>query len=162
MTASVRYLREPGPVLRALPEYEPTHAPGETPPRRWSSLRPPSGPQLALVAPAQEVTITAEALWRLLIRILEVLEGRRNVGQLRALLSDTAYEALLTRLRTTAPGRSHRLRRLRTCYPSATAVEVAAVIDIAAGSGQPHRVCAMATRLERSGEAWHCAVLRLL
>jgi uncharacterized protein DUF6459 len=99
---------------------------------------------------------------QLLIRLLEVLEGRRSVGQLRTLMSDPAYEALLTRLRVTAPGRRHRLRRVRTCHPSATAVEVAAVIDIAAGSGEPRRVCAMATRLERVENAWHCAVLRLL
>ena len=150
-------------MLRALPEYEPTHAPGEAfEPQRWSSLRPASGPQLRLVAPPQEATITPEALWRLLIRLLEVLEGRRNVGQLRTLLSDAAYEALLTRLRTTAPGRAHRLRRIRACYPSPTAVEVAGVVDIAAGAGEPRRVCAMATRLERAGDAWHCAVLRLL
>jgi hypothetical protein len=162
MTASVRHLPEPEPVLRALPEYEPSHAPGELEPRRWSSLRPASGPQLRLVTPPREPAITPSALWRLLVRLLEVLEGRRNVGQLRSLLSDTAYEALLTRLRTTAPGRAHRLRRIRACYPSATAVEVAAVIDIAAGGGEPRRVCALATRLEHLDDTWHCAALRLL
>jgi hypothetical protein len=147
--------------LHALPEYEPSYAPGEAPPR-WSSLRPASGPQLTLVTPPQEPTITPEALWRLLSRILEVLEGRRNVGQLHTLLSAPAYEALLTRLRVTTPGRRHRLRRVRTCYPSPTAAEVAAVIDIAATADEPARVCAMATRLERVDDSWQCAVLRLL
>lgn len=149
-------------MLRALPEYEPSHAPGEDEPRRWSSLRPASGPQLRLVTPPQEATITSEALWQLLIRILEVLEGRRGVGQLRTFLSDAAYEALLTRLRTNTSGRAHRLRRFRACYPSPTAIEVATVIDIAAGPGEPRRMCAMATRLERRDDAWHCAALRLL
>ncbi len=156
------YESGPGVALRALPDCEPTHAPGEEEPRRWSSLRPASGPQLTLVAPPRkpDAAVTPETLWRLLVRVLEVLEGRRAVGQLRTLLSDPAYEALLTRLRTTRPGRAHRLRRLRACYPSETAVEVAAVIDIAAGPVQ--RVCAMAARLERTGDTWHCAVLRLL
>lgn len=162
MTAPLRYPYEPGPVLRALPEYEPSHAPDELPPRRWSSLRPAAGPQLRLVAQPQEATITPEALWRLLVRVLEVLEGRRNVGQLRRLLSDAAYEALLTRLRITTPGRTHRLRRLRACYPTATAAEVAAVIDIAAATTEQRRVCALAARLERVEDVWHCAVLRLL
>ncbi|MGH3878397.1 MAG: Rv3235 family protein [Actinophytocola sp.] len=164
MSAPVRYLNEPGRVLRALPEYEPTHAPGEEEPRRWSSLRPASGPQLTLVAPPRrpEAAITPEALWRLLVRVLEVLEGRRAAGQLRTLLSDSAYEALLTRLRLTTPGRAHRLRRLRACYPSPVAVEVAAVIDIAAGPAEPRRVCALAARLERVDDVWHCVVLRML
>lgn len=173
--ARLRALPEPGPDpqplalpgpgrrprLRALPEYEPSYAPGEVPPR-WSSLRPATGPQLTLVTPPQEPTITEAALRRLLMRILEVLEGRRNVGQLHTLLSPPAYEALLTRLRITTPGRAHRLRRVRTCYPSATAAEITAVIDIAAAPGEAGRVRAMATRLERAGESWHCAVLRVL
>jgi hypothetical protein len=164
MSVPVPYLYEPGVTLRALPEYEPSHAPGEEEPRRWSSLRPASGPQLALVAvPRQpEAAVAPEALWRLLVRVLEVLEGRRAVGQLRTLLAEPAYEALLTRLRTTTPGRAHRLRRLRACYPSPTAVELAAVIDIAAGASEPRRVCAAAARLERDGGTWRCAVLRLL
>lgn len=162
MTAPVRHLAELGPQLRPLPEYEPSHAPGEEDPRRWSSLRPASGPQLTLVAPPQKATVTLEALWRLLVRVLEVLEGRRAVGQLRTLLSDAAYEALLTRLRTATPGRAHRLRRLRACYPSPVAVELAAVIDVAAAPGEPRRVCALAARLERVEDGWHCAVLRLL
>jgi hypothetical protein len=125
-------------------------------------LRPASGPQLTLVAPPDEATVTPAALGRLLVRVLEVLAGRRHAGQLRTLLSEPAYEALLTRLRTGPAGRTHRLRRLRTCYPSATAVEVAAVIDIAAGGREPRRVCALAARFERVEDMWQCAVLRLL
>lgn len=151
-------------MLHALPEYEPSHGPGEEEPRRWSSLRPAAGPQLALVGPPKlpQAVVTPESLWRLLVRVLEVLEGRRAVGQLRTLLSDAAYEALLTRLRTAPPGRVHRLRRLRACYPSSTAVEIAAVIDVVGGPAAPRRVCAAAARLERVGERWRCAVFRLL
>jgi|SRR3954447_8698209 hypothetical protein len=161
MTASALPDVPDRPRLRALPEYEPTYAPGEAPPR-WSSLRPATGPQLTLVTAPLEPTITPDALWRLLMRILEVLEGRRNVGQLQTFLSPAAYEALLTRLRVTTPGRAHRLRRVRTCYPASTAAEIAAVIDIAPAPGERGRVCALATRLERSDDAWHCAVLRVL
>lgn len=102
-------------------------------------------------------------LWRLVLHLLEVLDGRRAVGQLRTILSDPAYEALLTRLRTATPGRRHRLRRLHTCYPAANAVELSAVIEIAGGrSRAAARVRAAAIRLERVDERWHCAVLRIL
>jgi hypothetical protein len=100
-------------------------------------------------------------LWQLLRRVLEVLDGRRPAGQLRTLLPDTAFEALLTRLRTTRPGSRHVLRKLRTCYPSTSAVEVSAVIAVTSPSGRC-RVIAAAARFERRGEHWPCTVLRLL
>lgn len=162
---SVPLAPEPDAVVRvqlhALPDYEPTHEPGDpTPPRRWSSLRPPSGPQLTLVVPEQDPPPPPESLWRLLRHVLEVLDGRRAVGQLRTLLSDPAYEALLTRLRTTPVGRRHRLRRLHTCYPSTDAVEMSAVLEI---TGEDRgRVRAAAIRMERHEDRWHCAVLRIL
>jgi hypothetical protein len=151
-----------GVALCTLPTYEPTHD-GE-PLRRWSSLRPPKGPQLTLVAPPPEcaVSVTPAALWRLVLHVLEVLDGRRPVGQLRTLLTDPAYEALLTRLRVVPPGRQHRLRRLHTCYPDADAVELSAVLDVNTGPPHPPRVRAAAIRVERVEDQWRLAVLRLL
>jgi hypothetical protein len=156
--------------LRPLPDYEPGEP--DIPPRRWSSLRPPRGPQLTLVPPIAPVAPVAQppsepppvptvTLWQLLRRVLEVLDGRRPVGQLRTLLPDAAFEALLTRLRTARPGSRHVLRSLRTCYPSTSAVEVSAVITVTSPSGRD-RVIAAAARFERSGEQWPCTVMRLL
>lgn len=93
--------------------------------------------------------------------MLEVLDGRRPVGQLRSLLPDVAFEALLTRLRTMGTGSRHLLRRLLTCYPSSTAVEVCVVIDMRPQVGR-ERVIAAAARFEHDGERWLCRVLRLL
>ncbi|OLF19096.1 Rv3235 family protein [Actinophytocola xanthii] len=153
---------ERGVALCALPDYEPSHD-GE-PLRRWSSLRPPGGPQLTLVAPPPEcaASVTPETLWRLVLHVLEVLDGRRPVGQLRTLLTDSAYEALLTRLRVVPPGRQHRLRRLHTCYPDAHVVELSAVIDVTAGPPHPPRVHAAAIRMEQVHDRWRLAVLRVL
>lgn len=164
MSVPLRYEPPRGVVLHALSDYEPAHEPGEPGPRRWSSLRPARGPQLTLVAPPgePEVPVTPEVLWRLLLRVLEVLDGRRAVAQLRTLLADPAYEALLTRLRTAPPGRRHRLRRLRTCHPTGAAVEAAAVIEITGPAPAGTRVCALAVRVERVADRWHCPVLRLL
>jgi hypothetical protein len=147
--------------LRPLPDYEPDEVRG---PRRWSSLRPVSGPQLALAPPPPppgQPPVPPAELARLLRRVLEVLDGRRPVGQLRSLLPDVAFEALLTRLRTAGPGGRHTLRKVRTCYPTPTAVEVSAVIDIRSPTGQK-RVMAAAARFDNDGDHWQCQVLRLL
>jgi hypothetical protein len=148
--------------LRPLPDYEPDET--GSPPRRWSSLRPVSGPQLALAPPPPpegRPPVPAASLARVFRHVLEVLDGRRPVGQLRSLLPGVAFEALLTRLRTMRPGSRHVLRGMRTCYPTRTAVEVSAVIGIRTPAGR-ERVIAAAARFEDDGEQWVCTVLRLL
>lgn len=148
--------------LRPLPDYEPDDDGG--PPTRWSSLRPATGPQLRLVPPPPEPDgppVTPAALAQVLRLVLEVLDGRRPVGQLRSMLPDVAFEALLTRLRTMRPGSRHVLRRMRTCYPTETAVEVTAVIGLRVPAGR-ERVVAAAARFERDDDRWLCSVLRLL
>ncbi|GAB1508802.1 Rv3235 family protein [Actinophytocola sp. KF-1] len=148
--------------VRQLLDYEPGDADG--PPMRWSSLRPASGPQLRLVPPLLEPDgppVPPSALAQVLQRVLEVLDGRRPVGQLRSLLPDAAFEALLTRLRTVRPGVRHVLRGLRTCYPVASVVEVSAVIGMRFPEGR-ERVVAAAARFERHDERWLCAALRIL
>jgi hypothetical protein len=142
--------------LRSLPDYEPEDAG-----RRWSSLRPATGPQLRLVPPPGEPRVPPAALLRVMRHVLEVLDGRRSVTQLRTLLPDDAFESVLTRLRTAGPGNRHALRSMRTCYPVPTAVEVAIVIDHRAPSGL-ERVLAAAARFERATDEWLCKVLRLL
>jgi hypothetical protein len=148
--------------LRQLPDYEP--ADGDEPPMRWSSLRPATGPQLRLVPPLPEPDgppVPPSALALVLRRVLEVLDGRRPVGQLRSLLPDAAFEALLTRLRTARPGVRHVLRGLKTCFPTASVVEVTAVIGMRFPEGR-ERVVAAAARFERHDDRWLCAVLRIL
>ena len=148
--------------LRRLPDYEPDD--GDGPPMRWSSLRPATGPQLRLVPPTPEADgppVPPAALAQVLRRVLEVLDGRRPVQQLRSLLPDVAFEGLLTRLRKVRPGSRHTLRRLLTCYPTRTAVEVTAVIGMRVPEGQV-RVLGAAARFERHDDRWLCAMLRIL
>lgn len=148
--------------LRALSDYEPDDA--DEPPRRWSSLRPVSGPQLTLAPAAPQPgrpPVPPAALAQVLRRVLEVLDGRRPVGQLRSLLPDPAFEGLLTRLRTVGPGGRHALRSIHPCYPTPNAVEVSAVIDYRSPTGR-RRVLALAARFNRDGDRWLCTVLRLL
>lgn len=147
--------------FRRLPDYEPEE---DGLPPRWSSLRPATGPQLRLVPPPpepDEPPVAPAALAQVLRRVLEVLDGRRPVNQLRSLLPDAAFEALLTRLRTVPPGYRHVLRKVRTCYPTRSVVEVSAVIGISSPAGR-ERVVAAAARFERHDDRWLCAVLRIL
>jgi hypothetical protein len=147
--------------VRPLPDYEPEIGAA---PQRWSSLRPVAGPQLVLPAPSAPGGPPPESpvsLWRLLTRVLEVLDGRRTIGQLRTLLPDIAFEALLTRLRTTGTGHRHVLQRIRTCYPTREVVELSAVIRVSSATTRD-RVIAAAGRFEREGDEWRCTVLRLL
>lgn len=146
----------------SLPDYEPDAAGRAR--RRWSSLRPVSGPQLRLAPPPQppgHPQVPPAAMVRVLRHVLEVLDGRRPVGQLRSLLPDDAFESVLTRLRTTAPGARHTLRSVHTCFPVPTAVEVAVVFEHRPPRGRP-RVLAAAARFERGVDQWLCTALRLL
>jgi hypothetical protein len=147
--------------FRPLPDYEPDD---DGAPIRWSSLRPATGPQLRLVPPPEPdgPPVAPAALAQVFRLVLEVLDGRRPVAQLRSLLPDVAFEALLTRLRTMRPGCRHVLRRLRMCYPTGTAVEVSAVIGLRAPLGGRERVVAAAARFEKHDDRWLCAVLRFL
>jgi hypothetical protein len=148
-------------LLCPLPDYEPDE-PG-APPTRWSSLRPPSRPQLTLVPPPAEPgrpPVPPAALVRVLRHVLEVLDGRRPIGQLHSLLPDVAFESLLTRLRSVRPGTRHRLHTLRAYYPVPTAVEVCAVIEV--HTPERERMIAAAARFEDDGDRWACTVLRLL
>lgn len=157
---------EPGGLrFWRLPDYEPDDdLDDDGLPMRWSSLRPASGPQLRLVPPLPEMDgppLTPATLAQVLRRVLEVLDGRRPIGQLRSLLPDAAFEGLLTRLRTVPSGVRHLLRGLRTCYPVPSVVEVSAVIGMRFPSGG-ERVVAAAARFERHDDRWLCAVLRIL
>lgn len=119
------------------------------------ACRPHSGSRVAgpPVHPAR--------LWQVLRQALEVLDGRRSVGQLRELLPQEDCLALERRLDARRAGCRHVLRRLRTCYPTPTAVEVAAVIVVLAPAGR-EGVLAAAGRFEQIGDRWPCTVLRLV
>ncbi|MEH0844480.1 Rv3235 family protein [Micromonospora sp. CPCC 205711] len=97
---------------------------------------------------------------------LEILNGYRPPGQLRALVEPgraVEFSAELARaatrggpVRRRAARPTVHLRRLRVCEPRAAAVEVAAVL---AGGG---RSWAMAVRLEHRRGTWLCTVLQVL
>jgi Family of unknown function (DUF6459) len=122
--------------------------------RRLRLVPPPAPPPDRLPEPPA-------ALGRVLRLVLEALDGRRPVEQLRPVLPGDALADLGIRLHEIGHGGRHTLRRVFTCQPSATAVEASAVIDYRPPVGPP-RVTAAAARFEHDGVRWVCTVLRLL
>jgi hypothetical protein len=93
---------------------------------------------------------------RLVTSLVEVLDGRRPVAQLRGRLAEPAFAALQTRVRNGRPSRPGRVQRVHTCHPAAGIVEVTATY------GNGHRTRALALRLEHRAGRWRCTALRVL
>lgn len=139
------------PTLRPLRTYEPPDLP-----ERWTVPRPQETPELAL-PPARP---TDAHLRKLLAKVLEVLDGRRPVGQLKSLLANPVYEATLTRLRTKPQGVRYQLYSLHACWPTDAAVELMGRVEARRPGGR--RVLAVVARMELAEDGWRCVFLRLL
>jgi hypothetical protein len=144
----------------------------------------PARPVLATVPPDAMAGASPEA-WeaarRFLSRCVEIINGYRPAGHLRAMCDTLEAQSITEQLagvarRTTRlarprpavsdPGRPPQAGpgpwgvhpadvvrlRLRVCEPRAGVAEAAAVL------GQHHRVWAVAFRLERRGPTWRCTV----
>ncbi|WP_026424489.1 Rv3235 family protein [Actinokineospora inagensis] len=136
--------------VRALVAYEPAIEADE---ERWRT--PPASPVRSLVLRG----VPREFLWRVLMLLLEALEGKRALAQLHGILPAETYEAMLTRRR--GPRARYRLMRVHTCEVSAGVVEVAAVVRIMPEVGK-WWVRVMAGRVERESGEWRWRVLRLV
>jgi hypothetical protein len=142
--------------LKAASELEAAHLEAFAPPERWSSLRPVTEPQVTVQPDGQD----DGALRQMLTKVLEVLDGRRQIGQLRTLLANPVYEATLTRLRMTPPtGIRYRLHTVHSCHLAPNAIELCGRVET---SGAHRRAQALAARLERRHSTWQCVFLRIL
>ncbi len=163
--------RVPASFISPIVDYEPPATPAadaacRTPsaltlrrhtPRPLRHTRPPD--QETPLPPA--ASLFADATLR---RVLEVLDRRRPVIQLRALLTPALVDAVTSTLRTsqmspsrrTAPATLRRVR-LRPAGPDATAAEVFATYT------RGGRVRALAARIELSEEAgrWQVVALQI-
>jgi hypothetical protein len=142
-------------TLRPLRTYEPDE--GFEPPERWSTLQPAPDAQVTIEAPDEP---DDEPFRRMLTTVLEVLDGRRPIGQLRTLLAPAVYEATLTRLRTMPAGIQYRLRSVHSYRVHADAIELCGRVEAMLRAGR--RARALVARLERRDGTWHCVVLRIL
>lgn len=133
------------------------------PPRKATTRRPAPAP-----VPAEIRTLAA----RFVHTCLEVLNGLRPIGQLRALADPLEAHTVLSAMtratrRLQREARRHRpapgggtvkikLRRMRAFQPHPDAVEIAAVV----GTGE--RAWAAALRLQRRNGRWLCTAADVL
>jgi len=123
----------PRVLLRALPEYEPSRRTGPPGPAAAAAPLPP----IAAPAPPRppgmptwaESGRTRARLALLVGLILEAVDGRRPLDQVRDLVVPAVYASLCTRRRQVL-GRRHRLRSLHTCRPRPDTVELCATVAI--------------------------------
>lgn len=140
-------------MLRVLPGYEPKTGPLR--PHRITRRR------LRLVEdlppePVQEVPAALVSRIRnLLCQVLEAIDGRRPVGQLRPQFTPTAFGSIQTRARGRVAPKRSRLTRLHTTQPTTGVVEACGLAEIDA------RPMALAARFEVR-EPLRCSVFRVL
>jgi hypothetical protein len=94
-------------------------------------------------------------LWRLLSTVLEIIDGRRPVGQLDDLLPVHRQRALLRELEKRAKKR----RKLLSLHASRIN---RGVLELCASVEQGNRVRALAARLELTRSRWRFASVTLL
>jgi hypothetical protein len=151
------------PHLSTLPEYEPPlclvpPAEPDEPPLPWP--REPVPLPVVSDPPAWDPPgPVRDHILRLMRLVLEVLDGRRPLAQLRGVVTGPAYDALFTRCRHTTG--HHRLRTLRTCHPSPVSVEACATV-LVVDPARPPTVLAIAARLVLRHDRWLCTLLRPL
>ncbi|MBM7770027.1 hypothetical protein JOD54_000231 [Actinokineospora baliensis] len=103
-----------------------------------------------------------EASWRLLTLVLETLEGKRQIGQLHAMLPGDAYEGILTRTRGSGKAQ-YRLLRLHTTTTAPGVVEVMSTVRIVPiGRPESWHVKACIGRWEQEAGLWRCKTLRFM
>ena len=152
-----------------LPEYEPPRLPYPPDPDEPDYLLlefppPPPAPVTWLLGDGpvwDEAGQTRDRLRRLLCLILEVLDGRRPIGQLRGIVGAHLYESLLTRSRHTT-GRQHRLRSLHTCRPVSGVIELCATVTVSTPGLRRDAFIAIAARMVHHAGTWRCTTLRPL
>lgn len=143
----------PSSPLATLPALDPTALPDYEPATTTPRPRRRPADRSVAITDAQ-----ARSLAAVVVRlVLEVLEGRRPVRQLSAMLHPQILAKLETTLRTDrSPTRATlRLRTVRIYRPRPTAIEASAVVQ----SGP--RCRAVALRLEQTGTRWTCTALHL-
>jgi hypothetical protein len=163
---------EPGSFTAPVVDYEPPpfdvavgHPPCPAPtpaalhrtPRR--ALRPVS-PAASVVARPPEAAGFADAALR---RVLEVLDRRRPITQLRPMLTPPLMDMVFTLSRSAAPDKAAVLRRvrLRTAAVDEQEPHYATAAEVFAAYTRGHRVRAIAGRIEVREGRWRMVALQV-
>ncbi len=143
-----------------VPDFEPPTESGAVVPLDWrSSVAIPD--QRGRISPGgrdpRPQAGSVDHVKLLLSGLLEALDGRRPLNQLRHVVSPKVYEALRTRVnRRPITHGPIRLRTARAGRPSPRVIEASGTV---AWGG---RILAVVARLEKRRTTWRCTEFRLL
>jgi hypothetical protein len=157
----------PGALTTPVADYEPppvgtsVSGPGSAPcpaPTPAALHRPPRRPLRLVdrgeVSPPPAAAAFADSTLR---RVLEVIDRRRPIAQLRALMTPPLLEMVFALTRRAAPEKTAVLRRVRL---RSTAVEPTAA-EVFATYTRGHRVRAIAGRIEVTEGRWRLVALQI-
>jgi hypothetical protein len=153
---------EPPPFDAASPAPAPA-CPTPTPAALHRSSRRPLRPvdrAAAEVAPPRDAATFADAALR---RVLEVVDHRRPIAQLRPLLTPPLLDMVFTLSRTAGPGKSAVLRRvrLRTAAVDESEPNQPTAAEVFATYTRGQRVRAIAGRIEVNEGRWRMVALQI-
>ncbi|MFC0109876.1 Rv3235 family protein [Kibdelosporangium aridum] len=142
------------PTLRPLHTYEPI---------RGQILKPAPRPTPAPPVVQPQAAPDNAQFTPMVTKILEVLDGRRPLGHLTALVAESVYQATVTRLRTTPPvGIRYQLSSIHCSQPAVEVVEACGLVETAHHGVRERRAHALACRFELRDGRWCCVYFRIL
>lgn len=156
MTAS-RIPAEPTPLVSRVIDYEPAPVgdrcaqPAVLRRRPKRSLRPVSH-AVEGDMPPREAVVFADAALR---RVLEVIDRRRPVAQLRPLLAPVLVDTVIAMTRVSHPAAAT-LRRVRLRM-----VDASTAAEVFGSYTRGPRVRAVAARIARDGQRWRIVALQI-
>lgn len=151
---------EPQPVLAGLPstcrtpKHGALHQPSRTSPHAVHHRRREQSPQTAHapLAPPPQAAAFADAAMR---RVLEAMDRRRPMAQLRPLLADGPFSAVMARAARTPAATTARLCKLRVRACDDTTAEIFGTF------GRGKRVRAFAGRIQHTHDRWLIVALQM-
>lgn len=157
---------ETGAFIAPVADYEPpligdaaAPCPTPSPSVLHRSTRRPlqSVDRLLAEAPPRAACVFAETTLR---RVLEVIDRRRPIAQLRQALSPPLLDTVLALTRTAGPDKAAVLRRVRLRVADADGRQAVAAEVFASYTRGP-RVRAIAGRIEMTGGRWRLVALQI-
>ena len=153
----------PAPALNVAGSPAPAACPAPTPPRCTAhpgAARGPSSGCPSQTAPPPEAAAFADAVLR---RVLEVIDRRRPIAQLRPMLTPPLLDMVFTLTRAAGPAKAAVLRkvRLRTAALDDDEPHQPTAAEVFATYTRGQRVRAVAGRIEVAQGRWRMVALQI-
>ncbi|BBX17915.1 hypothetical protein CRI77_16320 [Mycolicibacterium duvalii] len=123
-----------------------------------STPRPARGPRRGEPAPPKTAVVFAETALR---QLLEVIDRRRPVAQLRPLMTPVLVERVIARAKATRSGSASMLRVRTRAVDAGTDGAGIGAAEVFGSFRRAGRVHAIAARIERHRDSWRIVALQI-